>query len=91
MHLARREKHFFVGACVIACLLGAFAGYIALWDELEHQFHGGVLDEDVSRVMWNNIWTTAFAFAKVTLITVVVIGVAPIGLRRLLAQGAREG
>ncbi len=90
MHLARREKQFFLGACAVACLFGALAGYIALSDELEHQFHGGVLDEDVSRVMWFNIWTTALAFAKVTLITIVVIGVAPIGLHRLLAQGTRD-
>jgi RsiW-degrading membrane proteinase PrsW (M82 family) len=40
--------------------------------------------------MWHNIWNTVLAFAKVTLITIVVIGVAPIGLRRLLAQGGRD-
>ena len=75
---------------MIACFLGAFAGYFVLSDELEHQFHGGVLDEDVSRVMWLNIWATALAFAKVALITIVVLGVVPIGLRRFFARGARD-
>jgi hypothetical protein len=87
MHLARREKQFFVGVCAVAFALGTFAGYIVLMDELGHQFHGGVLDEDASTVMWHNAWTTAIAFVQVASLTAVVIGVVPIGLRRFFSKG----
>jgi hypothetical protein len=90
MHLVPREKKFLVGACLIACFLGASAGYIVLSDELEHQFHGGVLDEDVSMVMRHNIWTSVLAFAEVAFAAVIVLGVVPIWLRRFLSRGTHD-
>jgi ABC-type Fe3+ transport system permease subunit len=82
VELARHEKQLLLLACIAACVFGAFAGYVVLAGELEHQFHGGVLDEDKSAVMWHNILHTVLAFAEVALITIVALGVIPIWVRR---------
>jgi hypothetical protein len=86
MHLTHREKQWIAAAGLVACLLGAFAGYLALQPELEAQFHGGVLDEDRAWVFWHNIRVTAAAFAAVVAASFAVLGLAPIVLHRLLVR-----
>lgn len=76
-------------AGVLGCLLGTLAGAFALSEELEHQFHGGVLEEDRVRVMWQNAWTTVRVFAEVAFATLFVFGVLPVSIRRLVS-GARR-
>lgn len=89
MRLSRREKQALLVAGVIACLLGALAGYSALCRELEMQFHGGVLDEDRARVMWQNARVTALAFGGVAAGAWLVMALAVIGVFRLLAWARR--
>jgi hypothetical protein len=85
MHMSRRERTL-IGVCVVACLVGALAGFASLTDELHLQSCGGVLDEDVPAVKWHNTWTTGLAFAEVAVIALVVLGVVPIGVRRLFSK-----
>lgn len=73
-------------AGLVACLLGAFAGYLALQPELEAQFHGGVLDEDRAWVLWHNIQVAAMAFAAVGLAAFAALGLLPVGLYRRLRR-----
>jgi hypothetical protein len=96
MRLSRSEKRVIVVAGVIACLLGAFAGYGALSVALEDQFHGGVLEEDRVSVMWLNAWETVAAFAKVASIAGVALGLLSVGSYRLFCRvrngrGAKKG
>lgn len=87
MHFSRRERTFLLGVGVVACLLGALAGFSSLTDELHLQSCGGVLDEDVPAVMWHNTWTTGLAFAEIALIAFLALGLVPIGIRRLVSRG----
>jgi hypothetical protein len=86
MRLSRSETWVLVVAGVIACLLGAFAGYGALSVALEDQFHGGVLEEDRVSVMWLNARETVVAFAKVASIAWVALGLLSVGSYRLLCR-----
>jgi hypothetical protein len=86
MRISRRERTFLIGVCVVSSLVGTLAGVASLTDELHLQACGGVLDEDVPAVMWHNTWTTGLAFAEITVIGLVALGVVPIGLRRLFSK-----
>lgn len=88
MHLTRRERAFLLGVFVVSCLLGGLTGFAALTDELHLQSCGGVLDEDVPTVMWNNAWITGIAFSEFALIPFFALGIAPVILRRLFSKGA---
>jgi hypothetical protein len=89
MQPLRREKRWIAAAGLAACLLGAFAGYLALQPELEAQFHGGVLDEDRGWVFWHNVRVAAMAFVVVGPATFAALGLLPILLRRLLRRVRR--
>jgi hypothetical protein len=86
MSFSRRERAFLLGVGALCCLLGAFAGFASLTDELHLESCGGVLDEDAPAVMWHNTWTTGLAFAEIALIAFVVLGFVPIGVRRLVSK-----
>ena len=86
MRLTGREKHWLVAAGLVACVLGAFVGYLALQPELEAQFHGGVLEQDRVRVLWQNAGVTAVAFVCVASASFAALGLLPILLRRLLRR-----
>jgi ABC-type multidrug transport system fused ATPase/permease subunit len=89
VHLTSGEKRLLVAACVAALVLGAFAGYVAYALEEEHQFHGGVLEEDATQAMWHLRWAAAEAFAQVGVLAFLVIAVVPLSLRRLLSGRSR--
>ncbi|MEI7037217.1 hypothetical protein [Fulvimonas yonginensis] len=84
MRLSRIEKQVIVAAGVVACLIGALAGYGALSRALEDQFHGGVLDEDRVGVLWRNAWDTLAAFIEAATVAWSALGFLPVGLSRLL-------
>jgi hypothetical protein len=86
MHPSRREKQWMVVVGLMACLMGAFAGYLALQPELEAQFHGGVLDEDRAWVLWHNIRVAAVAFAVLASAAFAALGLLPILLHRLMRR-----
>lgn len=85
MPLIPGEKKFLGAACVVACLSAVFAGYVAYIVQEEHQFHGGVLEEDAVAAMWHLRWAAVAAFAQVGLLSVFLIGVVPLVLRRFLS------
>jgi Na+/proline symporter len=80
------EKRLLIAAIVAACLIGSFAGYVAYLDEAEAQFHGGVLEEDASEAQLALIWEPTTAFARWAIGIVLIVGVAPIGVRRLVKR-----
>ncbi len=84
MRLTRGEKQFLFVACALASLAGAFAGYVAYTIEEEHQFHGGVLEEDAAAAMWHLRWSAVAAFTQIGLLSVLLVGVVPLVLRRVL-------
>jgi type III secretory pathway component EscT len=88
MHFSRPERTFLLAVCVVSCLLGTFAGFFSLTDELHLQSCGVVLDEDVAAVMWRNTWITGLVFVEVALVVFVALGAMPMVLRRLLAKEA---
>lgn len=89
MRLTRVEKQLLIAACVAACLLGGFAGYLAYTLEEEHQFHGGVLEEDAAQAMWHLISAAVVAFAQIGVLAFLIIGVVPLSLRRFVFGRSR--
>ena len=89
MPLSRGEVQLLIAACLLACLLGGFAGYFAYVLEEEHHFHGGILPEDVADATWDLAREAAAAFALVALATIFAIGVLPLLVRRLFLRRGR--
>lgn len=86
MRLTRVEKQLLIAACVVACLLGGFAAYLTCALEEEHQFHGGVLEEDAAQAMWHLISVAAVAFAQIGVSAFLIIGVIPLSLWRFVFE-----
>lgn len=89
MHLTHGEKRLLLVACIAGCALGAFGGYLAFAEAAENQFHGGILEEDATEAMRHLIQSTVVALVTVGSASVLVIGVIPIWLRRLLHRRLR--
>jgi len=82
----RRERLFLAAVCVLAIVVGCFAGYSAYFSESEAQFHGGVLPEDASEAAWRLVSKTGSAFVIASFLTVVFAGLLPIWLSRLFGR-----
>lgn len=89
MRLSHIEKRVIVSAGVLACVIGVFAGYGALSRLLEDQFHGGVLAQDRTSVMWWNAFHAVAAFAKAGVIAWIALGLVPVLLHRVFSSASR--
>lgn len=87
--LARGEKRLLIVAFVLACLVGGLAARFAYMDEAEAQFHGGVLKEDAAEARFALFWEPASAFARWGVCSLLIVGVGPIAVWRLLRRSLR--
>lgn len=86
MPLTRGERRFLLAVCLVACMLGSLAGCAGYEEEVNAQAHGGVLEEDEALAQFTRIWEFTTAFAAWGSGTLLVIGVAPVGVRRMLRR-----
>lgn len=82
----RGEKRLLIAAFVAACLAGSLAALVAYEDEEEAQFHGGVLEEDAAEAKLALFCEPISAFARWGIGSVLIFGVAPIVVWRLLPR-----
>ena len=77
-------------AAVLSVAIGACGGYLGYFVEAEGQFHGGVLDEDAAHAQWALVLEAAVGFAKAGGVAVLLIGIVPLAIWRLIAS-RRDG
>ena len=82
--ITRAERALLIAAVAVACLVGGLAAFVAYQDEAEAQFHGGVLPEDAAAANFALVWEPSSAFARWGLGIFLAVGIAPIGLTRLI-------
>jgi hypothetical protein len=83
---SRGEKKLLIATLVLACFVGSLTGCVAYTNEAEAQFHGGVLEEDAAEAKFALFWEFTSAFAQYGIGSFLILGVAPISVRRLLRQ-----